>query len=210
MTRADLRRLRVNVCAPTGEACGPEAFDRREWSYDMTDFMVTLETERLTMRMWRESDFEQYAVICADPDVMRFLGEGKPLSRLEAWRHMATLVGHWHLRGFGHWAVEEKESRRLIGRIGFLHPEEWPGFELGWTLGREFWGRGYATEGARRALAYAFTEMGRDHVISLIDPENKASIKVAERLGERAESKTELAGKELIVYGIDRAVWQAA
>ena len=71
-------------------------------------------------------------------------------------------------------------------------------------------GRGYATEGARRALEYAFTELERDHVISLIAPENQASIKVAERLGERLESETELFGKRVLIYGIDRDVWREA
>ncbi|MEJ7617762.1 MAG: GNAT family N-acetyltransferase [Pyrinomonadaceae bacterium] len=167
--------------------------------------MVTLETDRLVMRMWRESDFERHAEICSDPLVMRFLGEGKSLNRMEAWRHMAMLVGHWHLRGYGHWAIEEKASGSMIGRIGFYNPEGWPGFELGWTLARESWGKGYATEGARRALDYAFDEMDRDHVISLIDPQNVASIKVAERLGEKAEGKAEVSGKELTIYGISRA-----
>jgi RimJ/RimL family protein N-acetyltransferase len=159
--------------------------------------------------MWREDDFEEYARICADAEVMRFLG-GKPFSRLEAWRHMALLVGHWHLRGYGHWAVEEKASGRLIGRMGFLNPEGWPGFEVGWTLARECWGRGYATEGARRMLDYAFKEMDREHVISLIHPDNRASIKVAERLGERVEGETELFGINVLIYGISRAQWLAA
>lgn len=166
--------------------------------------MITLETDRLLMRMWREGDFERHAEICADPNVMRFLGEGKALDRTGAWRHMAMLVGHWHLRGYGHWAVEEKASGRLIGRIGFYNPADYPGFELGWTLARDYWGRGYATEGARRALDYAFDEMNRDHVISLIDPENKASIKVAERLGETLEGRAEVSAKEVLVYGISR------
>ena len=165
--------------------------------------MVQLETERLTLRMWRNEDFEAYARICADPEVMRFLG-GKTFTRLEAWRHMAFLVGHWQLLGYGHWAVEEKASGDVIGRLGFLNPEGWPGFEIGWTLGREHWGKGYAVEGARRALEYAFTELDRDHVISLIHPDNRASIKVAERIGERLEGKTELMGIEVLVYGIDR------
>lgn len=156
--------------------------------------------------MWRDSDLEEYAAICADPEVMRYLGEGKPLSRADAWRQMAMIAGHWHLRGHGHWAVEERETGRLIGRIGFFRPEGWPGFELGWTLGRPFWGKGYATEGARRALAYAFTEMDRDHVISLIHPDNHASIRVAERLGETLRGTTELFGHSgILVYGIDRA-----
>jgi RimJ/RimL family protein N-acetyltransferase len=171
--------------------------------------MITLETERLILRMWREDDFEQYARICADPEVMRYLG-GKPYSRLEAWRHMAFLIGHWQLRGYGHWAVEEKTSGRLMGRMGFLNPEGWPGFEVGWTLGREHWGRGYASEGARRMLEYAFGEMGRDHVISLIHPENRASIKVAERMGEKVEGQTEVLGVPVLIYGITSDAWRVA
>lgn len=172
--------------------------------------MVTLETERLLLRMWRESDFEAYAHFCSDSEVMRFLGEGKPLNRLEAWRHMATIVGHWHLRGYGIWAVEERETGNLVGRIGFFNPEGWPGFELGWVLGREHWGKGFASEGARRALDYAFTEMDRDHVISLIHPDNIGSIRVAERLGEKLEGETELFGREVLIYGIDRSAWHRA
>ncbi len=172
-------------------------------------FMIILETERLILRMFREDDSEAYARICADAEVMRYLGEGRALSVLEAWRQMAYIVGHWQLRGYGHWAVEEKSSGRLMGRIGFFNPAGWPGFELGWTLGREFWGKGYATEGARRAHKYAFEEMDRDHVISLIQPDNKASIKVAERLGEKLEGQTQVFDHEVLIYGIDRADWQA-
>jgi RimJ/RimL family protein N-acetyltransferase len=171
--------------------------------------MVILETERLILRMFREEDAEAYAKICADSEVMRYLADGRPLSTLEAWRSMAFHVGHWQLRGYGHWAVEEKSSGSFAGRIGFLNPAGWPGFELGWTLGREFWGKGYATEGAQRALKYAFEEMDRDHVISLIQPENKASIKVAERLGEKLEGQTQVFDHEVLIYGIDRANWQA-
>ena len=139
---------------------------------------VILETERLLLRLFREDDFPEYREMCADPEVMRFLG-GQTLNELEAWRHMAFLIGHWQLRGYGIWAVEERASGRLVGRIGFMNPAGWPGFELGWTLARASWGKGYATEGARRALQHAFTELDRDHVISLIDPLNVASIKVA-------------------------------
>ena len=166
--------------------------------------MITLETDRLILRMFREDDFEAYAKICADGDVMRYLGEGKPLTRSEAWRQMAMILGHWRLRGYGLWAVEERATGHLIGRIGHFNPEGWPGFELGWVLGKPYWGRGYATEGARRALDYAFNEMGRDHVISLIYPPNAASIRVAERIGETLEGRTQLFGHEVLVYGIHR------
>jgi len=166
--------------------------------------MVTLQTDRLILRLFRDTDFEQYAAICADPEVMRFLGDGKVLNRGETWRQMAMILGHWQLRGYGLWAVEERETGKLIGRIGFFNPEGWPGFELGWVLGSQWWGKGYATEGARRALQHAFTDMGQEHVISLIHPANSASIKVAERLGEQIEGKTELFGHEVLVYGISK------
>jgi RimJ/RimL family protein N-acetyltransferase len=172
--------------------------------------VLTLETERLRLRMFCQDDLDAYATICADPEVMRYLGEGKALTRSEAWRQMAMILGHWSLRGFGLWAVEERASGALVGRIGFFQPEGWPGFELGWMLRRESWGKGYATEGTRRALAHAFTEMGRDHLISLIRPANQASIRVAERLGETLEGRTDLFGHDVLVYGIARTAWRQA
>ena len=165
---------------------------------------IQLETDRLLLRMWREeTDFETYAEMCADEDIMRYLG-GKTFSRLEAWRHMAFHIGHWYMRGYGHWAVEEKATGKFIGRIGFLNPQGWPAFEIGWTLDKHYWGKGYATEGGRRALDYAFYDLDKPRVISLIHPENKGSIAVAERLGEKVESKTEILGMEVLIYGIDR------
>lgn len=165
--------------------------------------MITLQTERLFLRMFRDEDIDAYAEICADPEVMRFLG-GKTFTRGEAWRSMAMFIGHWTLRGYGVWAVEERATGKLAGRIGFHYPEGWPAFELGWTLGRAHWGKGYATEGARAALRYGFDELRKDHVISLIQPQNAASIRVAERLGEKLEGETELLGLRHLIYGISR------
>ncbi|HJZ81188.1 MAG TPA: GNAT family N-acetyltransferase [Pyrinomonadaceae bacterium] len=169
---------------------------------------VVLDTERLRLRWFREDDFEDYCQLCADAEVMRFLGDGKPMNRMETWRQMAALMGHWYFRGYGIWAVEEKQTGKCVGRIGFMNPVGWPGFELGWVLGRESWGKGYATEGARRALEYAFTEMNRNHVISLIALENGNSIKVAERLGESVEDEIEFLGRQCFIYGIGRDHWR--
>jgi RimJ/RimL family protein N-acetyltransferase len=164
-----------------------------------------LETERLKLRMWRESDIDAYAEMCADPLVMRYLGPGKAFTRHEAWRSMAFFIGHWQLRGYSHWAVEEKATGAMVGRIGFLNPEGWPGFEIGWTLARHAWGKGYATEGAKAALQYAFDTLDRRHVISLIHPDNTPSMRVADRIGERFERKTRLLDSwDVLVYGIDR------
>ena len=174
-----------------------------------TDF-PRLETERLILRMMGEEDFPEYARMSADPEVMRFLGDGKPVNATDAWRNMASLIGHWQLRGYGLWAVEEKSSGKFVGRIGFYNPAGWPGFELGWTLARESWGKGYATEGARRALQFGFEDLRRQRIISLIDPANLPSIRVAERIGEKATGKMELLGHEVLIYAIDRDEWRRA
>ena len=106
-----------------------------------------LETERLIMREWRNSDLDAMAAILVDPKVMRYLS-GEPLVRNDAWRNLASAAGHWVLRGYGTWAVERKSDGALIGRVGLIQPEGWPGLEVGWTLGRPYWGQGYATESA--------------------------------------------------------------
>jgi RimJ/RimL family protein N-acetyltransferase len=167
---------------------------------------MTLETERLVLRMFRESDTDAYAEMMADPEVMRFLG--KPLSRAEAWRNMAMVIGHRQLRGYGFWAVEERASGELVGRVGCWRPEGWPGFEIGWTLRRAYWGRGYATEAARASITHAFTSLRQSRVISLIAPDNHNSIRVAERLGEKVEGEWEIFGTKVLVYGMSREDWE--
>jgi RimJ/RimL family protein N-acetyltransferase len=121
---------------------------------------------------------------------------------------MAFIIGHWQLRGYGLWAAEERNSGQLIGRIGCYYPDGWPGFEIGWALRRESWGYGFAAEGARAALRFAFEELGQQHVISLIRPANERSIRVAERLGESLKGCTEVNGFEALVYGISREEWK--
>jgi RimJ/RimL family protein N-acetyltransferase len=146
-----------------------------------------LVTPRLRLRGFEPRDFGAYATMMAEPEVTRYLGDGKPLTRVDAWRQLAMFLGHWSLRGFGIWAVELRATGELAGRIGLYEPEGWPGFEVGYTLGRQFWGNGYAREGARAALDYARETLGRTEVVSLIRPGNAGSIRVAESLGATLE-----------------------
>jgi RimJ/RimL family protein N-acetyltransferase len=166
--------------------------------------VLTLETERLLLRPFRDDDIDAYAAMCADPEVMRYIGRRTVLSREDAWRQMAMFVGHWQLRGFGMWAVEERATGSFVGRVGLHFPEGWPERELAWTLARPYWGRGFALEAARAALAHAFGPLGWHRVISLIDPDNSRSIRLAERLGERLDGEIVLRGYRLLLYALDR------
>lgn len=163
---------------------------------------VSLETDRLLLRPFTNADHEPYAAICADEEVMRYIGTGVTLNAADAWRSMANILGHWELRGYGMFALELKTTGELLGRAGYLDPPGWPGFELGWLLGREHWGKGYAVEAAKVCLDYAFGVLGRDRVISLIRPDNRRSIRVAERLGERLAGDLELLGGKALLYEI--------
>jgi RimJ/RimL family protein N-acetyltransferase len=168
-----------------------------------------LETERLRLRQFGEHDLDAYARITADPEVMRFVG-GSALSRDEAWRSLGYLLGHWQIRGFGLWAAEEKKSGDLIGRIGLYRPEGWPGLEVGWLVDRARWGEGFATEGGAAVIRHAFERLRPDRLISVIEPENRASIRVAQKLGERFLRAMQLAGKRVQIHAIDRTDWEAA
>ncbi len=159
-------------------------------------------TPRLRLRQFRESDLDSYAQITGDAETMRYIARGQPYDREEAWRSLGYLLGHWQIRGYGLWAAEEKRSGALIGRIGLYRPEGWPGLEVGWLVARDRWGEGFATEGARAALDYAFTVLREARAISAIAPENTASIRVAEKLGLRYAESRQMAGRSVSIYEI--------
>ena len=169
----------------------------------------TIETERLTLRSFREEDVTPFFELSQDPDVMRYVGDRRVPTLQEAWRAIAGWIGHWALRGYGQWAVEERTSGELIGRAGIINPAEWPGPELGYLLGRAWWGHGYATEAAGAAMDWGFEQIGFTDLLSLIDPDNHASIAVATRLGESPKGDTDLLGNRVLVYVITRAAWMA-
>ena len=169
----------------------------------------TLETERLTLRPFREADVDPFFALSQDPDVMRYVGDRRVPTLQETWRAVAGWLGHWALRGYGQWAIEERGRGRLIGRAGIINPVDWPGPEVGYLLGREWWGHGYATEAAQAAMDWGFTERGFHDLLSLIDPANLASIAVATRLGESLRGDTDLWGNRVLIYGISRDEWEA-
>lgn len=169
-----------------------------------------LETDRLVLRAFSQEDFEAWAAVMGDADVMTFLGG--VMARSDAWRSMAMTLGHWMLRGYGMWAVERKSDRAFIGRVGLLNPEGWTGLEVGWTLGKPYWGQGYATEAGAAAIRYAFLTQSVDRIVSNIDPGNAASQAVATRLGESKGPSAQLSVNghsfTVDVWSISREEWQ--
>ena len=160
----------------------------------------TLQTERLQLVPFDERHFDDYAAMLADPDSTRFVGSGEPLDRMNAWRSMAMLLGHWALRGHGMWALERKADHAFIGRVGLLRPEGWPGVELGWMLMRQHRHHGYATEASQAALDFAWNELKLPRVISLIRKGDDPSLGLVQRLhGERVE-ETDFLGSPTSVF----------
>jgi RimJ/RimL family protein N-acetyltransferase len=164
----------------------------------------------LLLRPLAEAGFDDYAALCADAEVMRYVGDHGPLSREDAWRQFAMLVGHWTIRGYGMWAVLERSSGAFVGRVGLHYPDGWPDRELAWALGRSYWGRGLAFEAAAAAVQVAFETLAWPRVISLIAPANLRSMRLAERLGERYECTLEHRGHEVMLYSLDRQRWRVA
>jgi RimJ/RimL family protein N-acetyltransferase len=144
----------------------------------------TLHTERLILRAQRPEDTEPLMAAYADEDFARFITfERRALTRQEAWRPIAVVAGAWATMGYSEWMVEERASGAPVGRIGPWQPEGWPDLEIGWAVFPKHQRRGYAVEGAAAAMVWAHEVLGRDHVIHLIDLDNRASEKVAAALG---------------------------
>jgi RimJ/RimL family protein N-acetyltransferase len=147
-----------------------------------------LESARLLLRPFRAADVDAQAAMMADDEVMRHLG-GRGLSREEAWRKLLSGHALWDLLGYGYWAVERREDGAMIGQIGFadFKRDMVPGIEnlpeMGWLFAREAFGRGYASEAAAAALAWADANLGAPEIVAIIDAGNAASIRVAEKAG---------------------------
>jgi RimJ/RimL family protein N-acetyltransferase len=172
---------------------------------------LQLETDRLILRPPRIEDFEPWVEFAADAEATRFLGGPQP--RAVVWRTFLTLVGAWQIQGFAMFSVIEKASGRWIGRIGPWKPEGWPGTEVGWSLVRDVWDRGYAREAATASIDWAFTTLGWEEVIHSIHPANAASIRLAERLGSVYRGPGQLpppyAEEEVGIWAQSRAKWMA-
>ncbi|MEL7282234.1 MAG: GNAT family N-acetyltransferase [Pseudomonadota bacterium] len=157
-----------------------------------------LETERLILRGYNpERDFDRLADFYTTEGSRFFLG---PADRYGAWRLACTFMGHWVERGFGLFAIEEKSTGDFCGMSGPWSAETWPEPELAYLLTEDKAGRGYATEAALCARDYIYKDLGWTTLASAIEPENKASIKVAERMGATLDYEHPLPSGGVVFY----------
>lgn len=177
--------------------------------------MTEIRTPRLVLRRWTDDDLAPMAEINADPEVMRWVDDGSVLSLEETAEAIERWEEEWDEEGFGLFAVELMASGELAGFVGlsvpeFL-PEVMPAVEIGWRLGQQFWGQGYASEAAHAALEFALQDRGLDRVIGIVRPGNDASENVLRKLGMVPELDTThpVHGFPLSVHSIDLTEFQA-
>lgn len=170
-------------------------------SHMFTASVPQLQTERLTLREYRRGDFDMFASHLADAESSAHLGSA---DRATAWRIFTSHAGLWLLDGAGWWTIEDKQTGQLVGNVGAFFREQSTVMELGWNTYRAFWRKGIANEAAAAVLKYAFDVRREPKVRALVTSGNESSRRVAERLGMTYEMETELHGKVINSYMLER------
>jgi ribosomal-protein-alanine N-acetyltransferase len=169
-----------------------------------------IETERLLLRKPRVEDAAGLLEAFADPEAMRYIGDGSTTDLAGAEQAVERWLDRWEAWGIGMCVAERKEDGHVLGRVGFLRwdPQTWEvggsETEIGWGLAREHWGHGYATEAALALRDWALADQGLPRLISLIQHGNARSVRVAEKLGERRERDVTVRGFPTWLYALQR------
>jgi RimJ/RimL family protein N-acetyltransferase len=179
--------------------------------------MLSLETDRLLLRAPVPEDADALAPMYADPEVMRYVGDGRTLSRAETERSVRRMIERWNADGFGLFTTVRRDDEAVIGRVGLLvwNSDTWEPttraeaaggpseVEVGYTLGRDYWGQGFATEAAGAVRDYALGDLGAGRLIALIIHGNTASENVARKLGLEYERNIMLGRREAQLFALE-------
>jgi ribosomal-protein-alanine N-acetyltransferase len=158
--------------------------------------------------MFTLDDLERMCAITRDPEVMRYIGYGRPLSRAETLANLESIVSAFRRRGFGRWALEKREGGGLVGYCGLSQGHDGPGVELAYMLAREEWGRGLAVEAGRACLRYGFERLGVESITGLTMHDNWRSRRVLERVGMKFQRDARFYGFDCVMYSIERRDWR--
>lgn len=168
-----------------------------------------ISTDRLHPRRFSREDLDAYARIMGDHEVGKWFPKGAGYTREEARRSLDSILEHWNRHGFGIWAIVDKGKGVLLGRCGLNLITETSEVEVDFVLGRDWWGRGYATEAAKAALAHGFENLKLDRIMALAKPDNTASRRVMEKIGMKYLRDAEYWGMTCAYYEISRAEYGA-
>jgi RimJ/RimL family protein N-acetyltransferase len=164
--------------------------------------MPVIETDRLLLRMFRPDDLDELARLFSDPDVLRYVGDGKPVNREETDKALKSIIKHWNTHGFGRWAAVDKNTLEFVGLGGLRSLLGTP--EVVYHLAKAHWGKGVATELARASLRFGFEEHRFERIVAIAKPDNSASIHVMEKIGMSYEMHTNYYNIDVIQYAITR------
>ena len=167
-----------------------------------------LETARLRMRLFMPADLDRMCEITRDPDVMRYIGYGHPLTREETQTNLNMIANGFRRRGYGRWALERRDTGALIGYCGLSSGNPEIGIELAYMLAREEWGKGLALEAGRASLRYGFETLGADSIAGVTLRGNTRSGTVLERLGMRLVRDAQYFDFACVHYAIAREDWR--
>ncbi|MGA2132033.1 MAG: GNAT family N-acetyltransferase [Bryobacteraceae bacterium] len=155
---------------------------------------------------WQAHDWVDFHAIAADPEVIRYIGDGVPWTQERARQFVARQIALLEERGFCLWKLAPKAGGRLMGFCGLQPLPETGEIEIGWWLARAWWGRGLATEAARAALRDGFERAGLPRIVSIAQPANAASVNIMRKLGMHFERMAEPRGIPVVMYAIDRLI----
>jgi RimJ/RimL family protein N-acetyltransferase len=164
-----------------------------------------IETARLRLREYRESDLDAHSAMLADPEFVRHIG-GTVLSREETWRKMLCGPSLWAMLGYGYWTIERKEDGAVIGQAGFadfkraMEPSIEGIPEMGWIIAPQGQGKGYASEAVMAGLAWADQALGRREIVAIIDAANAPSIRIAEKAGFSVREEALYKGAPILLF----------
>ncbi len=154
--------------------------------------MKVFETDRLVIRQIRPDDLDDFAALTGDPEIVRYMDEGQPLSREQTRAWMEISEANYRTRGYGCFAVTAKPDDRMIGFCGFARPPDRPGIvEVIYAFAPSFWGRGYATEAVRATVAFGFERCGLTQIEATVEPANDPSKRVLEKVGMTYQGRGE-------------------
>lgn len=166
--------------------------------------MPDIETSRLIFRKFTPDDLQDLYAIRSDPEVMKYIGPGRPESEAGVQAVLNKALAHWEQHAFGPWALIDKDSKQLIGWCGLRYMENTENVEIAYGLEKSHWGKGLASEAAAPTIKYGFEQIRLDRIVAIACPDNIASQKVMVKSGMKYEKRTHFCNSEVVYFVISR------